>query len=70
MHAPVADESRQPPELDRAVGPQRDVVDDPDAVAEALRAAPLERLPDREQAEARPIEALEVRFHDHPLIWL
>ena len=50
-HAPVAHEGRQPPELDRAVVADGDVVDDADAVAEPLRPAELERLPDRRQAE-------------------
>ena len=37
-----------------AVGRDGDVVDDPHAVAEALGVAPLERLPDRRQAEGLP----------------
>ena len=40
------------PELGRAVWSHDDVVDDPDAVAEPLGAAPLKRLPDRGQSEA------------------
>src|SRR6185369_5813631 len=42
----------QPAELHGAVGEDRDVVDDADAVAEALGATELERLPDRRQTEA------------------
>ena len=48
---PVAHERREAPELDRAVLADVDVVDEPDAVAEALGATPLERLPDRRQPE-------------------
>ena len=47
----VAYVGREAAELDRAVVCDRDVVDDPDPVAEAVGAAPLDRLPDRRQAE-------------------
>ena len=47
----VADVRRQPAERRRAVVVDRDVVDDPDAVAEPVGAAPLDRLPDRRQPE-------------------
>ena len=50
-HPPVADEAGQPAEHDLAVGADLDVVDDPHAVAEPLRPAELERLPDRRQPE-------------------
>ena len=50
-HPAVADERRQPAERHRPVVVDRDVVDDPDAVAQALGAAELERLPDRRQPE-------------------
>ena len=51
-HATVAHKRGQAAELDRSVSVHRDVVDDSRAVTESLGAAPLERLPDRRQAEA------------------
>ena len=48
----IAHERGQSTELDRTIRQRPDVVDDPDAVPEALRAAELERLPDRRQPEA------------------
>src|ERR1700722_8086751 len=50
--AAVADVAGQAAEGGDAVAGYPDVVDDADAVAEALGAAPLHRLPDRRQAEA------------------
>src|SRR5580704_3961612 len=50
--APVPDVAGQAAERGAAVAGHPDVVDDPDAVAEALGAAPLHGLPDRGQAEA------------------
>ena len=47
----VADVRREPAELDAPVLGHGDVVDDPDAVTEPVGAAPLDRLPDRRQAE-------------------
>ena len=47
----VADVRREPAEVDRAVAVDGDVVDDADAVAEPVGAAPLDRLPDRGQPE-------------------
>ena len=49
--AAVADEGRQPTELDGPVVAHGDVVDDPHAMPEPLRATELERLPDRWQPE-------------------
>ena len=49
--SPIADERRQPAQLHRAVVADVDVVDDPDAVAQPLGPAELERLPDRRQPE-------------------
>ena len=53
-HAPVAHERGEPTEIDRPVVADRDVVDDAHAMAEAIGAAPLQRLPDRGQPEASP----------------
>jgi len=49
--SPIADIGRQPAEGDPPVRLGGDVVDDPDAVAQALRPAELERLPDRGEPE-------------------
>src|SRR5215469_2437009 len=46
----VPDVAGQAPQRGPARGVERDVVDDPDAVAEALGTAPLHGLPDRRQA--------------------
>jgi len=48
----VPHEGSQGTQVDRAVVVDVDVVHDPDAVTKPLGAAPLERLPDRGQAEA------------------
>ena len=53
-HPPVADERGETPEVHRAVLADLDVIDDPDAMAEALGAGELEGLPDRGQAERFP----------------
>ena len=65
-HAPVAHKGREAAEVGAAVGVQGDVVDDPDAMAEPLGAAPLERLVDRRQAErfARVDRQVEILVAD------
>jgi hypothetical protein len=50
-HAAVPHERGEATQLHRAVVPDPDVVDDPDAVTESLGTAELERLPDRREAE-------------------
>src|SRR6185369_6686345 len=51
-HTPIANEGGEPAQLHGAIRSDGDVVDDPDAVAETLRATELERLPDGRKAEA------------------
>ena len=53
-HAPVAHVGSEPAKGDRAVGGDRDVVDDAHAVAEPLCVAPLQRLPDGGEPERLP----------------